>query len=138
ERAKQTKVGNGMEPDVQLGPINNKMQFDKVRTLVEESKAAGAKIEVGGAPLDGPGYFYPPTIVTNVRAGMKLVDEEQFGTALPILAYKDLDAAIDQANRTHYGLGASVWSGDLKRGEDIVQRLESGTGWVNHHMDITP
>jgi acyl-CoA reductase-like NAD-dependent aldehyde dehydrogenase len=138
ERAKQVKVGNGLEPDTQLGPINNKMQFDKVRGLVDDAKKSGGKIEVGGAPLDGPGYFYPPTIVTNVREGVRLVDEEQFGTALPVMPYKDVDEVFEQANRTHYGLGGSVWSADVKRGEELVQRLESGTGWVNQHMDITP
>ena len=69
---------------------------------------------------------------------MTLVDEEQFGTALPVIAYRDLDDALEQANRTHYGLGASVWSGDAARAESVVQEIESGTGWVNQHLDLTP
>jgi acyl-CoA reductase-like NAD-dependent aldehyde dehydrogenase len=138
ERARSTKVGKGLEPDTQLGPINNRMQLDKVVSLVEDAKKAGAKIEAGGARLDDPGYFYPPTIVAEARSGMRLVDEEQFGTALPVLRYRDLDDALEQANRTHFGLGASVWTSNLERGKALVQEIESGTGWVNHHMDITP
>jgi acyl-CoA reductase-like NAD-dependent aldehyde dehydrogenase len=80
----------------------------------------------------------PPTIVTNVEAGVRLVDEEQFGTALPVLKYSKLDDAIEQANRTHYGLGSSVWSSDIERGKKVVQELDAGTGWVNHHLGITP
>jgi acyl-CoA reductase-like NAD-dependent aldehyde dehydrogenase len=138
ERAKSVKMGNGLEPDTQLGPINNQMQLTKVMELVEDARQNGAKIEVGGSRLDSPGYFYPPTIVTNVHSGMRLVDEEQFGTALPVLKYKHLEDALEQASRTHYGLGASVWTSDVKRGEALVQEIESGTGWVNQHMDLTP
>ncbi|MGH7789343.1 MAG: aldehyde dehydrogenase family protein [Candidatus Binatia bacterium] len=138
ERAKAVKVGDGLEPDTQLGPINNKMQFEKVAALVDDAKRHGGRIATGGAALDRPGYFYPPTIVTEVGAGIRLVDEEQFGTALPIIKYRNLDETIAEANRTHYGLGGSVWTSNLERGEKLVQELESGTGWVNHHMDITP
>src|SRR5262249_60490461 len=83
-------------------------------------------------------YFYPPTLVTDVGAGVRLVDEEQFGTALPIIRYSKLDDALEQANRTHYGLGGSVWSGNVERGTQVVRELESGTGWGNQHMDVTP
>lgn len=138
ERAKSVRVGNGLEPDTQLGPINNKMQFEKVMGMVDDAKKDGARVETGGARLGDKGYFYPPTVITEARAGMRIVDEEQFGTALPVLKYKHLEEALEQANRTHYGLGASVWTGNLQRGEEIVQELEAGTGWVNHHMDITP
>ena len=138
ERAKAVKVGNGLEPDTQLGPINNQMQLGKVMDLVDDARKNGARIETGGQRLEGSGYFYPPTIVTGAREGMRLVDEEQFGTALPIIKYTRLDDAFTQANRTHYGLGASVWTSDRKKGEALVQEIESGTGWVNQHMDITP
>lgn len=138
ERAKAVKVGDGLDADTQLGPINNKMQFDKVSSLVEDARQNGARIATGGKALDRPGYFYPPTIVTDARAGMRLVDEEQFGTALPVIKYRNLDAVFEEANRTHYGLGGSVWTSNMGRGEELVQRLESGTGWVNQHMDITP
>ncbi|MBM4265999.1 MAG: aldehyde dehydrogenase family protein [Deltaproteobacteria bacterium] len=138
ERAKAVKVGDGFEADTQLGPINNKMQFDRVVSLVEDAKQNGGRIAAGGTPLSRPGYFLPPTIVTDVGPGVRLVDEEQFGTALPVIKYRNLDDALEEANKTHYGLGGSIWTSNLARGEELVQRLESGTGWVNHHMDILP
>jgi acyl-CoA reductase-like NAD-dependent aldehyde dehydrogenase len=137
-RARTVKVGRGSDPDTQLGPINNAMQLDKLTELVDDAKRGGATIETGGDRLPGAGYFYPPTIVTGAHAGMRLVDEEQFGTALPLIVYRNLDDALAQANRTHYGLGASVWSADPARAAAVVQEIESGTGWVNHHLDVTP
>jgi len=135
--AKQVKVGDGLQPDTQLGPINNRPQFNRVQELVEDARRAGGTVVAGGAPLPTPGYFYPPTIVTDVGEGVRLVDEEQFGTALPVIPYRDLDDALAQANRTHYGLGGSVWTTDVARGEEIAQRLECGTAWVNQHMSMS-
>ena len=137
ELAKQVKVGDGLLPDTQLGPINNQPQFSRVQELVEDARRAGGTVVAGGAPLPTPGYFYPPTIVTDVGEGVRLVDEEQFGTALPVIPYRDLDDALAQANRTHYGLGGSVWTNDVARGEEIAQRLECGTAWVNQHMNMS-
>jgi acyl-CoA reductase-like NAD-dependent aldehyde dehydrogenase len=137
-RAKSTKIGPGMEPETQLGPINNEMQLARVMDLVEDAKRSGAKVESGGARLDRAGYFYPPTIVTGVGEGTRLVDEEQFGTALPVMPFTSVDDALERANKTHYGLGGSVWSADEKRAESIARELEAGVGWVNHHLDITP
>lgn len=136
--ARSVKVGAGCDPETRIGPINNQPQVEKLAALVEDARAQGAHIEVGGARLERPGYFYPPTIVTDARAGLRLVDEEQFGTALPVIRFHDIDDAIQQANATNFGLGASVWTADAARGDDIVRRLECGTGWVNQHMDLTP
>jgi len=138
ERAKNTRLGDGLDPATELGPINNRMQFDKLSGMVEDAKRDGAKIETGGAPLERPGYFYPPTIITGARAGMRIVDEEQFGTALPVIPYSNLDDALEQANRTHYGLGASVWTANPARGAEIVREIEAGSGWVNCHLDLSP
>jgi acyl-CoA reductase-like NAD-dependent aldehyde dehydrogenase len=136
--ARAVKLGPGLEAGTQLGPINNKPQFERVRELVEDAKRNGGKVAVGGEPLSRPGYFYPPTLVTDVGEGVRLVDEEQFGTALPVIPYRDLDDAFAQANRTHYGLGGSVWTADVARGEELAQRLESGMAWVNQHMNLPP
>jgi acyl-CoA reductase-like NAD-dependent aldehyde dehydrogenase len=135
ELARTTRLGAPTEPDVQLGPINNKPQFERVAGLVDDARKSGGTIVAGGAPLSRPGYFYPPTIVTDVGEGVRLVDEEQFGTALPVIAYRDVDDALAQANRTHYGLGGSVWTADVARGEALAQKLECGTAWVNQHMN---
>jgi acyl-CoA reductase-like NAD-dependent aldehyde dehydrogenase len=72
--------------------------------------------------------------VADLGEGVRLVDEEQFGTALPLVPYRDVDDALAQANRSHYGLGGSVWTRDVRAGEDLARRLECGTAWVNHHM----
>lgn len=137
-RARSVKVGPGRDPETRIGPLNNRPQVERLAALVDDARARGARIEVGGARADGPGYFYPPTIVTEAEAGMRLVDEEQFGTALPVMRFHDVEDAIAQANATHFGLGGSVWSADRARAEQIVQQLECGTGWVNQHMDLMP
>jgi acyl-CoA reductase-like NAD-dependent aldehyde dehydrogenase len=138
ERCRAVKMGGGLEEGTELGPLNNQAQFDIVKRMVDGARRDGASVAVGGEPLDRPGYFYPPTIVTGAKAGMELVDDEQFGTALPVITYKDLDDALGQANNTHFGLSSSVWSGDSERGEAVVREIESGTGWVNQHFDVTP
>jgi acyl-CoA reductase-like NAD-dependent aldehyde dehydrogenase len=136
--AKGVKVGEGFQEGVQMGPLNNRPQFERVQELVEDAKKSGARIVTGGAPLGGKGYFYPPTIVADVAEGVRLVDEEQFGPALPILSYRNLDDAVERANRTNFGLSGSVWSQDTERATAVAGRLECGTAWVNQHLAITP
>ncbi len=131
--AEQVRIGQGFEPGVQMGPIQNKAQFDKVCAIVDDARAAGGKILTGGAPLPGDGYFYPPTVVAGLKDGVRLVDEEQFGPVVPVIAYDDLDAVIDLVNGGPYGLTGSVWTADLDRGAEVVSRLHVGTGWVNQH-----
>jgi acyl-CoA reductase-like NAD-dependent aldehyde dehydrogenase len=131
-------VGDGLDEATQMGPLQNKAQFQRVSGLVDEARAAGAKIVTGGKPLDRPGYFYPPTIVTGIAEGTRLVDEEQFGPVLPVMPYKTLDEAVSRANATSYGLGGSVWTNDLARGAEIAGQLDCGTAWVNQHLQLTP
>ncbi len=132
------KVGPGTEDGVDYGPLNNAMQRDKVASLVDEAKARGARILLGGERPQGPGYFYPLTIVADAKEGMRLVDEEQFGPALPVIRYTDVDDAIARANAPKYGLGGSVWTRDLARGAELAGRLECGTAWVNQHTTLLP
>jgi acyl-CoA reductase-like NAD-dependent aldehyde dehydrogenase len=138
ERAKSVKLGDGLAEGTELGPVNNRPQFRRVIELVDEAKSAGGKLLAGGAPLEGTGYFYPPTIVTGVAEGVRLVDEEQFGPALPVIPYRDVDDAIGRANATQYGLSGSVWTRDAKRGAELAAKLECGTAWVNTHLAIVP
>jgi len=137
ELAKGVKVGNGLEAGTQMGPINNRPQFERVTELVEDAKKHGAKIISGGA-VGKEGYFFAPTIVGNISDGVRLVDEEQFGPALPIIPYKDVDDAVRRANATHYGLSGSVWSKDSDRGAEVAAQLECGSAWVNQHLAIAP
>ncbi len=92
----------------------------------------------GGGPRPGSGFFFEPTIVTDVKEGTRLVDEEQFGPALPVMPYRDVEEALERANATHYGLGGSVWTTDASRGAELAGRLECGTGWVNQHGALDP
>jgi acyl-CoA reductase-like NAD-dependent aldehyde dehydrogenase len=92
----------------------------------------------GGTPRGGAGYFYPITFVADVKEGMRLVDEEQFGPVLPIIRYSDVNAIIDRANDNLHGLGGSVWSGDATKAKQMAQKLECGTAWVNKHGGIQP
>ena len=138
ELARNAVFGDGLEEGVKYGPINNEPQFQRVCELVEDAKAAGATVVTGGGPRAGDGYFFEPTIVSDVAEGVRLVDEEQFGPALPVMPFRDVDDALERANDTHFGLGGSVWTTDLERGVDLARRLECGTGWVNQHLNLVP
>jgi acyl-CoA reductase-like NAD-dependent aldehyde dehydrogenase len=133
DEAGRARVGNGLDPETTLGPLQNKMQYDKVRDLIAATKEAGGTILCGGEVPDGPGYFIPPTLVTDIGEDSRLVNEEQFGPIVPILKYSDLEDAISRANDTRFGLSGSVWTSDIERGKAIAARLEVGTAWVNQH-----
>jgi len=138
ECARSVVVGDGMTEGTQLGPINNKPQFDRIRELVKDAIAGGARAVAGGKPMDRPGYFFEPTILANIADGTRIVDEEQFGPALPIIAYSDVADALKRANSTHFGLSGSVWTADLERGIAIAGQIECGTAWVNAHLALAP
>lgn len=136
--AEAMPMGDGMQPGIAMGPIQNRMQFDKVSRLVEEARSGGATIVCGGKPRGGPGYFYPLTLVTDIADGASLVDEEQFGPVLPIIKYRSVDEAIASANRLDAGLGASVWSANLDHAKAVASRIRAGTVWINQHGAIHP
>ncbi len=138
EKARAQVVGNGLEEGTTFGPIQNKNQFDLVCELVNDARKQGATILAGGEPLSRDGYFYPPTIVTNISDGTRLVDEEQFGPVLPIIRFTDVEDAIQRANNCSVGLGGSVWSSDPQAAQEIALRLECGTAWVNNHAEVLP
>jgi acyl-CoA reductase-like NAD-dependent aldehyde dehydrogenase len=133
EEARKAKVGDGLEPGTELGPLQNKMQYEKVISIIEDTKRIGGKFIAGGEIPNGPGYFLPPSLVTDVPDDCRLVREEQFGPIVPILKYSDLEDAIRRANDTRYGLSGSVWTSNVERGKEIAARLEVGTAWVNQH-----
>jgi acyl-CoA reductase-like NAD-dependent aldehyde dehydrogenase len=132
--ARVHRVGDGFEQDVQMGPIQNRMQFDKVLGLIKDTRQyRGARIFEGGQTLGGPGYFVAPTIVAAPEDDMRLVAEEQFGPVLPVLKYRNIDDAVRRANNTRYGLGASIWTKDSERGAKVATQIEAGTVWINDH-----
>ncbi|MDJ0851655.1 MAG: aldehyde dehydrogenase family protein [Myxococcota bacterium] len=136
--ARKAVVGDGMEPETTLGPINNRPQYERVCGLLESARGDGGTFVTGGEPLAGGGYFVPPALVTGLEDGSRLVDEEQFGPVLPILSVRSAEEAIERANATHFGLGGSVWSPDTERALALAARLECGTGWVNQHGGLSP
>lgn len=138
EIAKTVKVGNGLEAGTQLGPLNNKMQFDKVKEMIEDARKNGAKVVTGGQTLSGKGYFIAPTIVSEISDGTRLVDDEQFGPALPVIPYRNVEDAVERANATHYGLSGSVWSSNWEKAAEVARQLECGSAWVNQHLAIAP
>ena len=137
-KARAAKVGDGMAEGTDIGPINNKPQLERVTELVSDALSNGATAVAGGGPLERPGYFFAPTVLTGVSDGTRIVDEEQFGPALPVIPYRDVDDALARANATNFGLGGSVWSADPDRAADVAERLETGTAWVNTHAALAP
>jgi acyl-CoA reductase-like NAD-dependent aldehyde dehydrogenase len=131
-------MGDGMDEQNVLGPLQNERQFRRVIELVDDAKARGGKVLLGGEPRKGPGYFYPVTFISNVTDGIRLVDEEQFGPVLPIIRYTDIDDAVRRANGTEFGLDASVWGSDKGQLSAVASRLEAGTVFVNKHAEIAP
>jgi len=138
EIATNMPMGDGMDENNVFGPIQNKSQFNLVAELVEDAKNSGASILCGGEAMPGNGYFYPLTLIANAVEGMRIVDEEQFGPALPIIKYSDIEDAIAQANRSDMGLGGSVWSKDVEQAKSIAARIESGSVWINGHGQLLP
>jgi acyl-CoA reductase-like NAD-dependent aldehyde dehydrogenase len=138
EIASNMPMGDGLDENNIFGPIQNKSQFNLVSELVEDAKNSGASILCGGEALPGNGNFYPLTLVANAVEGMRIVDEEQFGPALPIIKYSDIEDAIAQANRSDLGLGGSVWSKDIELAKSIAARIESGSVWINGHGQLLP
>ena len=131
-------VGDGTVPGTKLGPINNAPQFARVKELVSDALSHGATATTGGAARDGAGYFFEPPILTDINDGTRIVDEEQFGPALPVIPYRNLDEVVERANATHFGLSGSVWGADEDRAAEVAGQLECGTAWVNTHLALGP
>ncbi|MEO8306801.1 MAG: aldehyde dehydrogenase family protein [Pseudomonadota bacterium] len=131
--ARSAKLGDGLDPATTLGPIQNRRQFERVRELKEDARAAGGILIEGDPALTGEGYFVAPTVVTGLAETSRLVSEEQFGPVFPVMKFSSVDDAIARANDTRFGLAGSVWSKDVARATQIASRLEVGTAWVNQH-----
>jgi acyl-CoA reductase-like NAD-dependent aldehyde dehydrogenase len=131
-------VGNGMDPQTLIGPVSNRMQFEKVAMLVEDARARGARILTGGRKPDGRGFIYPLTVIADAVDNMLVVKEEQFGPVIPILRYRTVDEAINRANSLDVGLGGSIWGDDAETASVYAARLECGTAWVNQHGAVHP
>jgi acyl-CoA reductase-like NAD-dependent aldehyde dehydrogenase len=131
--ATTVRVGDPTDEATQLGPLTTRPQFERVAGLVDDARDHGGVAACGGHALDGPGWFYAPTILTGVADGVRVVDEEQFGPMLPVIPYRELDDALARANRGSFGLGSSVWTADPERGAVVARRIDAGMTWVNAH-----
>ena len=132
-------MGNGLDENNVLGPLQNKAQYEVVANLVDSARDSGARIILGGNPdTNQPGYFYPATLVADIDNDNPLVAEEQFGPALPIIKYSTVDEAVAMANGLNVGLGASVWSSDLPAARAVAAQIQAGTVWINKHGVVDP
>jgi succinate-semialdehyde dehydrogenase / glutarate-semialdehyde dehydrogenase len=125
------KVGNGLDAGVACGPMINAAAIDSIGSLVDQAVSAGATVAVGGSALDGPGFFFEPTVLGGVGADSPITSQEIFGPVAPVIPFDNVDAMIDQANNTEMGLAAYVYSRDLGKALNTAERLESGMVGVN-------
>ncbi|MET0988299.1 MAG: aldehyde dehydrogenase family protein, partial [Steroidobacteraceae bacterium] len=138
ELAKTLKVGDGMEPDTAYGPLQNRAQYQRVKSLLADAKANGLKLLEGGPVPQGEGYFIPLTLVDNPPDDARVVVEEAFGPVLPLLRFNDIDEVIERANNSEYGLAGAVWSSDIDKAVSIAHRLDTGTVWINQNLQSAP
>jgi len=135
--AREAVVDDGAKPGAQIGPLQNKAHFERVKGFLKDAKQHGV-IVAGGNALQRKGYFVEPTIVRDIGDDTRLVREEQFGPILPVLRYAKVEDAIARANDTEFGLGGSVWSKDPDRAFAVASQINSGTVWINRHLNLQP
>lgn len=134
--AGKIKIGHGLDPDTELGPLVSQDQFDRVTSYIHSGHTEGATVGTGGKRHSDRGYFVQPTVLHDVRPGMKVVDEEIFGPVVVAQKFSsdaDLDRLAAQANDSVYGLAASVWTRDISAAHKMARRIKAGTVWVNCH-----
>lgn len=132
---REAVVDDGRNQGAQIGPVQNKQQYEKVLELIEDAKQHG-KVVIGGVPIVGNGYFISPTVIRDLPEDSRLIREEQFGPVFPVIAYDTVDEAVERANDSDFGLGGTIWTSDYHRGLDVAKRIHSGTVWVNKHLDM--
>lgn len=143
QRIGELKVGNGLDAGVEMGPLNSPAQRERIVQIVDATRddGAGTILTGGGAMDESPydrGLFYRPTLVGDVAPESRLMNEEVFGPVLPVMTVPDLDTAIREANRTRYGLGASVWTTNLHTAKRAFDEVHAGIVWVNRHLTVPP
>jgi aldehyde dehydrogenase (NAD+) len=140
--AKQLRVGNPLDPDIQLGPLVSQGQLERVTGYLESGKAQGARAVSGGGRILredlAEGYFVEPTVFTNVRDEMKIAREEIFGPVISALPFDTAEEAVARGNATDYGLGSGVWTQNLTNAHRVAKGLRAGSVWVNCYQAMDP
>lgn len=137
DQANHCKLGNGLAPSTEMGPLISARQRDRVASMVARSRDAdGLEILCGGLPADGAGFFFQPTIVAGANSHAELAREEVFGPVLLVTRFSEAQEALDQANDSDYGLSAAIWTRNLDRAHLLAQRLNAGTVWVNTQLTL--
>ncbi len=135
ELLKKKTVGNGTKKESRMGPLHLESQRKEVEEQIEDARSRGAKVLIGGERPKGPeydnGFFYLPTLLTDVPENARIAREECFGPALPVFRFRELDEAIEMANQSIYGLGSSIWTRNLVKANRAIEKLEAGNVWVN-------
>jgi 5-carboxymethyl-2-hydroxymuconic-semialdehyde dehydrogenase len=131
--AAKIKVGPGLDPSTEMGPLVSDEQFARVTGYIEDGRQSGAKIAVGGDRVGNVGYFVVPTVFENTTPDMKIITEEIFGPVVCVTPFESEEEAVQLANATNYGLAAYLWTSDLRRAHRVAALVESGMTWVNSH-----
>ena len=132
--AKNLKIGDGFNDETDIGPVINEEQLKKIEEHVSDALDKGAKLHTGGKRMQGNGFFFEPTVLSNVTHEMKTMTEETFGPVIPIMKFETTEEAVWLANDTRYGLAASIWTGETEGARTIVESLNCGTVWVNDSL----
>ncbi|HEY7507221.1 MAG TPA: aldehyde dehydrogenase family protein, partial [Nitrososphaera sp.] len=138
ENTKAEVVGDPLDPKTTVGPLVRDSQRQALAKQVNDARDKGGKILTGGKPLDGSGFFYEPTIISDVNHEMDVVREEVFGPAAPVIVVDSAEEAIREANNSEFGLGASIWTNNLERGIELARQVESGIVSVNEMVRSDP
>ena len=131
QNASKIRIGQGFDPEVDMGPLVSEEQFNKVCGYLESGKQEGAKAVTGGSRAGNRGYFVQPTVLINTTDTMKVVQEEIFGPVLTAIPFSDINEIAAKANNTEYGLAAGIWTRDIKKAHALASKLRAGTVWIN-------
>lgn len=137
-RLKEVKMGDPIETDTEVGPISTEAGLKEVEEQVKDAISKGANLLLGGKKVEGDGLFFEPTIITNALPGMRIFDEEVFGPVISITAFSSEDEVIELANKSEYGLGASIWTSNIEMAKNMIPRIEAGNVFVNQAVRSDP